>query len=134
MGNDVHIRTLETLPECGASAFKSLLVEPTAAWDFVQPERAIDPKRIDLRFLPLEGENAVRVFPNPFRDAVEVHITDLEGPLWIEVLDGLGRVVHRQQTEDIRTTLALSHLAPGPYQILLRQGQQLWSHTLVKQP
>ncbi|MCO6484128.1 MAG: cellulase family glycosylhydrolase [Flavobacteriales bacterium] len=133
-GSVVHIRIMETFPECDANAFKSLLVEPTAAWDLVQPERAVEPPRLELRFLPAEGDNVVRVFPNPFRDAVEVLMEGMEGPVTMEVLDGLGRVVHRGNAEGSRTVLSLSHLALGPYHLLVRQGQQLWSHTLIKQP
>lgn len=133
-GSEVHIRTLETFPECGADAFKSLLMPPSTVAPLALKEEAAGSPHIELRFLPLEVDNAVRVFPNPFRDAVEVHVDGLEGPVWMEVLDGLGRVVHRENAADPRIILFLQHLAPGPYHLLVRQGRQSWSHTLIKQP
>lgn len=98
-------------------------------------ETATGLPHIELRFLPLEVDNAVRVFPNPFRDVVEVHADGFDGPMQMEVLDGLGRVVYRQHgATGSRIVLSLGHLAPGPYHLLLRQGQQRWSHILIKQP
>jgi len=133
-GSTLHIRTLETFPECGADAFKSLLMEPQAAAPLALKETPAGPSRLELHFLPVETGNTVRVFPNPFRDAVVIYTDGFDGPMQMEVLDGLGRVVYRESSEGPRTVLSLPQLAPGPYQLLVQQGQQSRSHTLIKQP
>lgn len=133
-GSTLHIRTLETFPECGVEAFRSMLVEAPATVHLALAEAPMQAARLELRFMPAVATHGVRVFPNPFRDAVEVHADGNDGPMQMEVLDGLGRVVHRHQADGSRTVLALPHLVPGPYRILVRQGQRSWAHSLIKQP
>jgi hypothetical protein len=131
----VHLRTLETFPDCGSDAFKSILTEPSSGSSTLSNRSAAGPARLELSFMPNESNNSIRVFPNPFRGKVEVQTSEIDEPVWLEVRDGMGRLIHSEQaTAGGRSILSLDELAPGPYHLLVRGVQLIRSYTLIKQP
>lgn len=131
----VHLRTLGTFPDCGADAFKSILAEPSPGSSAVSNRAAAGPARLELSFMPNESNHSIRAFPNPFHRKVEVHTSEIDEPVWLEVRDGMGRLIHSEQaTAGGRSILSLDELAPGPYYLHVRGVQHIWSSTLVKQP
>ena len=64
----------------------------------------------------------LEVYPNPARQMVEVR-TATAGPVRVQVLDAVGRLVRSQLLATGQTQVALGDLAPSCYTLLVQQGE-----------
>lgn len=69
-------------------------------------------------------ELVIEVYPNPFFGALTIEVTK-SSDLHIAILDNSGRRVHSSQLSDIITTLDLSVLLAGKYQLVIADKETL---------
>ncbi|MEO0470629.1 MAG: LamG-like jellyroll fold domain-containing protein [Bacteroidota bacterium] len=69
--------------------------------------------------LYVELDGAISIFPNPFRQVLNVE-TRVEGAALVELIDLRGRLLHRQFLVDGQTQLSLSEVSDGLYQLLIK--------------
>ena len=67
------------------------------------------------------GDAGYRVFPNPSEGAVHV-VRAASGSAVLNVVDGLGHVVHQQLVQSPHSTLDLGHLGAGTYVLQWWEG------------
>lgn len=83
---------------------------------FAAVERALDFVSSTTPTLP---ESAVQVFPNPFRNELQIHIGALDGPIRLELYDSSGKPVLQRRWEGagapLTETLHLEKLPTGVY-------------------
>ena len=65
----------------------------------------------------------IGIYPNPASDKVRF-TTDLTGSIEVQLFDATGRVLDKLRQMDIGDELNISHLSPGIYHLLIRQGEQ----------
>lgn len=82
---------------------------------------------------PISSET-VRIYPNPTAGNLTLSIAAFEGIVRLEIVDGMGRVVHKQMIVSQMTELALGALLPGIYQVNLigSSGEPWHSRVVVK--
>ena len=84
----------------------------------------------------LETEN-FSIYPNPFNDEINIHISTLESDVNLFVINALGKVVHEERirkTSDANTQIInTSHLERGIYFLLIEGENGLWKERIVKQ-
>ncbi len=130
-GSEAHIHLEETFPDCTDDSFQfpSMTLGPDAPPEH-QLKSTVGTPRFELRFqaaaLPL-------IYPNPAQTELWVELPTND-PSVIELYDGLGRLTGRLAASGQIVRIDVLKLAPGPYHLLVQQGQQSWSHTLIKQP
>ncbi len=75
---------------------------------------------------------AVKLYPNPTSGNLTLSIEAFQGPVHVEVVDVMGRVVHQQMIVNPMTELTLSNLAPGIYQVnLIGSSGRQWNSRLM---
>lgn len=80
----------------------------------------------------LDAVNEVHVYPNPARDHVVIEGDALRPGMAIEVMDAIGRIVHRIPVRAQRSVVDLEGLAAGPYRVnLILNGRVLGGRALV---
>lgn len=92
--------------------------------DFTQP--AAGPNCTFLSVDSFNINDAIRVYPNPSKGQVTIHINQFVGKVNLQVVDINGRVVFTAKETDFNTekTINLSHLQTGMY-VLKVSGDQL---------
>jgi len=86
----------------------------------------------------IDGQPTMQVYPNPFKDAINVVIQDIdEGDFTLEIVDELGRVVYHEKcsanSSEYRTMITLNHLQPAVYNLRYSSRKNLVNLRLIKQ-
>ena len=80
----------------------------------------------------LDNSQSPVLFPNPAQNYDQLYIRGLSGEVTqLEVLDGLGRILHRQRVEAASSDVALPRLSPGIYYVRINDGQRANTRSLV---
>lgn len=81
---------------------------------------------------PPVADNPFSLAPNPAADAVDILWHLPIGPgLQLQLVDGLGRMVHQQGMHRTEERLDLSAYAPGIYTVRLNSGDRWWAKRLL---
>lgn len=81
------------------------------------------------------GKYDFSAYPNPFNNEITIELSNLDD-LYITIYDNSGRMVYNQALISIATTLDLSNLAVGNYQIKLftKQNEFIGRIPVIKTP
>jgi hypothetical protein len=79
----------------------------------------------------LVNESSVSVFPNPFTDVITIKNT-FENSI-ILIVDVLGKVVFEQQILSSETSIDLSELKTGFYQLMVKGESNSYTQKIIKQ-
>jgi hypothetical protein len=90
---------------------------------FQQPSKKkfgiLDPVLVSLEEnVPIDFQ----VFPNPFRGEITIEVSEYTD-LAVQLYDNTGRLVHNENLAEIVTTIDLSRLSVGNYQMILQSKE-----------
>jgi len=74
-----------------------------------------------------DAADAVRVFPNPFSDALHIRSGDLEGNPEFRLQDAMGRIIIHQKMAEEEITLRPDRMAEGMYYYFITSGKSIIS-------
>lgn len=63
----------------------------------------------------LMNSNGINLFPNPTQSNITVVVSNMTGPMWLEVYDAIGKKIITKSLNANNTTLSLSDLESGIY-------------------
>jgi hypothetical protein len=76
----------------------------------------------------------IRIYPNPTRDIIKVHITDpLNAPTQYRLCDLQGKILQQGALQFPQTELDFRDFASGPYLILLEQGNRIEVRKVIRE-
>jgi hypothetical protein len=126
---DVVFNDIDLTIDCGSLRRPDL---PWASQALFMPWANVNQGTTELE--AIINEKSLQVMPNPFRDQVQLILTDLTGTGTVRLLDNMGRVV-RTQTIDLseNQTLQLGNLPGGVYLLEVQAGEFTLNRKLIKQ-
>lgn len=131
-GNEVHIYTAETFPDCDEENYADLLVIQDGANSMLNPKASLTEQKIELKFVSTDRPS--QVYPNPFTSELNIEFGNDTGNEQVELFDGLGRVVESWNGNTAKLSLNIGEQEPGPYLLRIINGQTTEVFTVIKQP
>jgi len=103
----------------------NIAIQPSIAANFTESAMEIDYVRV-YQETPLNApefrKNAVRVFPNPAQQEIQVTFDEEVHSRTVELYSLLGQKVLEEKAANVRNIIDIQHLKPGVY--LLKTAQQ----------
>ena len=78
----------------------------------------------------LEGNNTIRVYPNPVSDELSIEIADNNYFVGFELLNSIGRVVYIGNLKG-KTTIQTSGFSPGLYSLKIKNGNSFLFRKII---
>jgi hypothetical protein len=130
-GSEAHVHLEETFPDCLDESFQypALVLGPPAPPEHLLKSTPVAPK-LELRF---QAAGKPRIFPNPAQTALWVELPT-DDPAFLELYDGLGRLVGRWSASGQSIMIDVARLAAGPYRLRIVQRGTETSPTFIKEP
>ena len=86
---------------------------------------------LGVRTQELPAVAVMEVFPNPAQDVLTINLVEASAAT-VSVYDGLGRMVLTQPLRDRQSTLAIGHLAKGPYLVTVQTAAGIAQQKFMK--
>ncbi len=82
--------------------------------------------------LPQKSDPEVSVYPNPTTGRISMDLSDMEGEVFVEIVDNLGKTQMRQLAAGAQLNMDLSRLPDGIYYLRISNGVTTVSRKVVK--
>jgi hypothetical protein len=89
----------------------------------------------DTGLTPISEANSYRVtlYPNPVAEMLNINLNSLHPGAVVQIYNALGTVVLTERVSNTTQSVAVGTLSKGMYYVVVRNGDQISTHKIVKQ-